>query len=138
MSNILCFDYGVTKIGVAVGNTITANASALKIIRAVKSNPNWDEIDKLIQEWDPKIIVIGKPIENNNNDLIIKKAQKFGDELFEKYKIQISYTDESFSSIEAYSQYKELRQHGFKKQNNIDHLAAKIILERWLLTNKEK
>lgn len=136
MTNIISFDYGMNKIGVAVGNTITSNATPIGIIRSVNSKPNWDEIKKILEEWQPKLIIIGQPIEDNKNDLIIRKARDFAIELFDKFKINYEFTDESYSSIEAYSQYKDLRQHGFKKQNNIDHIAAKIILERWLINNK--
>jgi len=138
MANIISFDYGINKIGVAVGNTITCNATPLGIIKSKNQTPNWDEISKLIDDWRPKLFVVGQPIQDNNDDFIIKKAKLFAEELHEKFKIDYEFTDESYSSIEAYSQYKELRQSGFKKLNNIDHLAAKIILERWLATNKQK
>tara|TARA_R110002124_G_scaffold58227_4_gene162332 strand:- start:1071 stop:1490 length:420 start_codon:yes stop_codon:yes gene_type:complete len=137
MSNILGFDFGINKIGLAIGNTITCNANPLGIIRSRNSKPNWDEITKVIEEWGPSLFIVGQPIVDNNNDIIIKKAKLFADELSEKYNIKYELVDESYSSIEAYSQYKNLRQHGYKKLNNIDHLAAKIILERWLISHKK-
>jgi len=137
MATIIGFDYGINKIGVAVGNTITCSATPLGIIKSKNQIPNWDEITKLIEDWRPKLIVVGQPILDNYDDFIIKKAKSFAEELHLKFKINYELTDESYSSIEAYGQYKELRQSGFKKLNNIDHLAAKIILERWLIHNKD-
>jgi RNase H-fold protein (predicted Holliday junction resolvase) len=55
----LGFDFGNKKIGIAVGQIITATASPLQTIRSINQNPNWEIISKLINEWRPVGLVVG-------------------------------------------------------------------------------
>ena len=59
MTICLGFDYGVKKIGVAVGDTETLIANALTTVHAVNQKTGWNEITKLIHTWQPKRMVVG-------------------------------------------------------------------------------
>ena len=72
----LAFDFGLKQIGVAFGQTITSQAHGIKILNAKSGIPNWREIEGLIEEWDPTILIVGLPIDMNNMDSRITMAAK--------------------------------------------------------------
>ena len=55
----LSFDYGTVRIGIAVGNTLTGTAQPLGVVTNHSGTPEWDKIDKLVQEWQPAGLVVG-------------------------------------------------------------------------------
>ena len=81
---IIAFDFGIKKIGVAVGQTSTYTSSPLQIIKNKDGKVNWEEINKLINEWKPELIIVGKPLNMDGTDSeIMKKVDRF----FKKLKI---------------------------------------------------
>ncbi|WP_246345213.1 Holliday junction resolvase RuvX [endosymbiont of Lamellibrachia barhami] len=62
INRVLGFDYGTRKIGVAVGQTITATATALETLLPVKNKPDWQRISQLIDEWRPDALIVGLPL----------------------------------------------------------------------------
>lgn len=59
---LLGFDFGRLRIGVAVGNTLTGSARALRIVEAEPLERRWAEIASLIDEWRPDALVVGRPV----------------------------------------------------------------------------
>ncbi|MBT8064504.1 MAG: Holliday junction resolvase RuvX, partial [Gammaproteobacteria bacterium] len=55
---ILGFDFGLRRIGVAVGQTATHTASSLETVRNGKT-PDWPAIDRLVKEWKPSLLLVG-------------------------------------------------------------------------------
>ena len=80
----LGIDYGLRKIGIAIGQCITLKASPLKIIINKRDNTNWEELDGVIRKWMPKVIVLGYPNVKKENDFI-KALNCFNDELCKRY-----------------------------------------------------
>ena len=75
---IVAFDYGEKKIGVAVGQTETNTSSPLQIIFNNNDQVNWNEISVLLDEWKPELIIIGKPLNMDGTDSeIMKKVETF-------------------------------------------------------------
>ena len=75
---IISFDFGIKKIGVAVGQTSTYSSSPLQIIYNKKNEINWPEISKLVEEWKPNLILVGKPLNMDGTDSdIMKDVEKF-------------------------------------------------------------
>ena len=70
---IISFDYGTKKIGVAVGQTQTKTASPLNVIFNKKNKINWDAIIEIIEEWKPELILIGMPLNMDGTDSEIMK-----------------------------------------------------------------
>lgn len=132
---LIGIDFGLKNIGLAVGQTLTNSASALKSIKY--SQPfNWRDLDKVIKDWQPKLIILGLPLtEDGEKQTITKEVEKFANMLDERYSIKIKYTDERYSSLEAQSEFAESRALGLTKKKdakNLDSVAAKNILQRWL------
>lgn len=135
MPSYIGIDYGLANIGIAIGQSITKTASALKTIH-VKGKFNWQELDEIIKQWQPAAIIIGKPIdENGEQQLITKQAHNFGKKVHNRYQIPVHEMDERYSSLQAQSEFAQARALGNAKRKhskNLDAHAAKNILQRWL------
>ncbi|MBO6656002.1 MAG: Holliday junction resolvase RuvX [Pseudomonadales bacterium] len=128
MSEItMAFDFGTTKIGVAVGQKITGTATPLSIVPARDGIPDWEAMDRLIEEWQPKEFVVGLPInmDGTESDMSLA-AEKFSRRLHGRYNIPAHLMDERLSTFEAKSYDGDPGQ--------VDAIAAKLILESWLAT----
>ncbi len=125
---ILGFDYGTKKIGIAVGQTITGTANPLTTLRCVKDKPDWDGIEKIIQQWQPTDLVIGLPIDTDESETeISSKARRFSRQLEGRFRLPVHMADERYTSASARSMAGKV-----KKIEELDALAAKLILETWL------
>ena len=58
---VLCFDYGEKRTGVAVGESALGQAHPLAVIKAGSDAERLAAIGKLIKEWQPEFLVIGRP-----------------------------------------------------------------------------
>ena len=130
---IIAFDYGDKKIGVAVGQTSTNTSSPLQIIFNKDNKTNWISISSLLDEWKPDLILLGKPLNMDGSESeIMKKVEKFYKELKSIYDADIEFVDERLTTFEAREILKN------EKQDNVDAHAAKILIDNWLDINKEK
>ena len=118
------FDFGIKRIGVAVGQKVTKTASSLAVVKALDGIPKWDYLDKIVLDWQPERFIVGLPINMDGSESeMSKRAQKFSRRISGRYNINSEMFDERLTSFEA-------REHDEK--NLIDAIAAKIILESWL------
>ncbi len=123
---IVAFDFGTKKIGVAVGQTETFTSSPLQIIYNDHEKTNWNEISILIKEWNPDLILVGKPLNMDGTESdIMKKVDKFLNKLEKISKVQCEYVDERLTTFEA----KEML--GENKMDDVDAHAAKILIDNW-------
>ena len=123
---IVAFDFGTKKIGVAVGQTETFTSSPLQIIYNDHEKTNWNEIIVLIEEWNPDLILVGKPLNMDGTESdIMKKVDKFLNKLEKISKVQCEYVDERLTTFEA----KEML--GENKMDDVDAHAAKILIDNW-------
>lgn len=127
---IVSFDFGTKKIGVAVGQTKTKTSSPLEIIFNKNNKTNWDSIKSIIDEWRPDIILVGKPLNMDGTDSdIMKEVDVFFKKLKKITNIPCEYVDERLTSFEARQNLLEL------KTQLIDAQAAKILIDNWLIEN---
>ncbi|MFK7863546.1 MAG: Holliday junction resolvase RuvX [Pseudohongiellaceae bacterium] len=127
----LAFDYGTQRIGIAYGQSLTGSATPVKIIKARDGIPNWQEIEQLIEEWQPDVLVVGLPynLDGSASELLVR-ATKFGNRLHGRFRKQCFGMDERLSSQEALEIVSESNRSG-KKKAAIDDVAAQIILQNW-------
>ena len=130
---IIAFDFGEKKIGVAVGQTSTNTSSPLQIIFNKDNKTNWVSISSLLDEWKPDLILLGKPLNMDGSESeIMKKVDKFYKQLKSIYDADIEFVDERLTTFEAREILKD------EKQDNVDAHAAKILIDNWFDINKEK
>ena len=130
---IIAFDYGEKKIGVAVGQTSTNTSSPLQIIFNKDNNTNWTSISSLLDEWKPDLILLGKPLNMDGSESeIMKKVDKFYKQLKSIYDADIEFVDERLTTFEAREILKD------EKHDNVDAHAAKILIDNWFDINRDK
>ncbi|MBS83448.1 MAG: Holliday junction resolvase RuvX [Gammaproteobacteria bacterium] len=133
----LGIDFGIKKIGFAIGQLITKQASPLSIIINKNNKIDWKEIDKIIKTWDIRVIILGYPYSNKINKLN-KNLEIFYSQLKVKYasKIKIIKFSEILSTESSKETYKELRKDKIrKKKAKLDDISASIILQSWFNEN---
>ena len=129
---IVAFDFGEKKIGVAVGQTSTCTSSPLQVIFNKNGKVNWFEISTLLDEWQPDLIIVGKPLNMDGTDSeIMKKVEKFNKKLRDLYDAKFEYIDERLTTFEARQILKE------NKTDEVDANAAKILIDNWFEINKK-
>ncbi len=133
---ILAFDFGLRQIGVAVGNSLLGTSEVLPILRAKDGIPNWDELDSLLAEWQPDLLVVGDPLnmDGSQSELGVRAA-KFGRRLHGRYGLTVVNVDERLTSFEAKQQLAEEGHPGDYRVKPADSVAAELILQSWLREN---
>jgi len=137
-NTLLAFDFGLKQIGVAQGQTLTGAANALSIVRAADGVPNWGEIESLIQEWKPNLLLVGLPLNMDGSESdLSQRARKFARRLEGRFQCDVLMVDERLTSREVKSSLRQsASQTGRRKKpadlSKIDHLAAALILQSWL------
>jgi putative holliday junction resolvase len=117
---ILAFDFGLKRIGVAVGEPQLRTAHPLPAIR------RFEDIDRLANEWKPARFVVGLPTSVQGAEhAMTREAERFARRLEKRYKLPVSRVDERYTSVEA-----ESRLRGLKKKT-VDSVAAQLILEQY-------
>ncbi len=130
--SVLGFDYGLRWIGVATGQTATGTATPLTRIGARDGVPDWDAVGRLIEEWQPDVVVVGLPLNMDGSESeLCARARRFGRRLAGRFAQIVEFQDERLSTREAYA-----RMHR-RPSAEADHaLAAQVILEDWLNAQK--
>ncbi len=133
---VLAFDHGQKRIGVAIGQTLTATASPLQILTARDGKPNWDEVQQLVRQWQAECLVVGLPLrEDGESQENTHLARRFGNQLAGRTGLVVHWVDERFTSRSAEQRRRELRRAGAIGRNSSRHddaVAAQLILEHWL------
>jgi putative Holliday junction resolvase len=130
---IISIDLGLKRIGLAYSadkNFVTP----LNAIERKNRNQASAEVKAAIKEWGAEAVVIGIPIGGSSEDEMRRRVEHFMNLV--DFEGPVYYQDESHSSLEAEESMKGLIKQ--KKDGRIDSLAAKIILERWILANKSR
>ena len=132
---ILAFDYGSRRIGIAVGQDVTASASPVGVVDNGERGVDHDRIRAIIGEWHPTRLVVGMPTHADGSPGTMTAAvETFVDELA-RYGLPISTIDERYSSVEAGQALKNARKQGARgriSKQDIDAAAAVVIAERYL------
>lgn len=130
---LLGFDFGMKRIGVAVGQTVTKNATPITVVQAKAGIPDWRELEKLIKKWQPDAFVVGIPYNMDNTEQpLTQAARQFAVSLSERFQIPFFEMDERLTSVEVRGRVFEEGGYKALKNTAIDSLAAQLILENWL------
>lgn len=132
---ILAFDFGLRRIGVAVGQDVTGSASPLGTVANRDNVIDHDRIAALIGEWRPTGLVVGMPAHADGSPSEMQEPVNDFIRQLERYALPIDTVDERYTSIEAERVLKEARAAGTRgriSKDMIDSAAAVFIAERFL------
>ena len=128
---VMAFDFGLKNIGIAIGQEITKTASTFYSINAEDGQPNWPELDKIINEWNPNLFVVGDPFNmDGSRSKIQDLSDRFSKSLNKRYDINIEKTDERLTSREAKERLESLSIRT-RDSSNKHSISAQVILEDW-------
>ncbi len=128
----LAFDFGLRSIGVAYGQSLTGTAQALAPLKAKDGIPQWQRVEALIKEWQPKQLVVGLPLHMDGSESDLStRARKFGKRLHGRYTLPVAMMDERLTSFSVKQDVSEQGHKGNYKHKPIDSYAAQMILEDW-------
>jgi putative Holliday junction resolvase len=133
---ILAFDYGLRRIGIAVGNSGTGTASPAGAL-PVHGAPDWPAIGHCIGNWMPGRLLVGLPYNMDGTDTALTAAcRSFAAELRSRFNLPVDLVDERLTSAAATADLREVRRSGARirrvKREDVDANAARLILESWL------
>ena len=130
---LLGFDFGMKRIGVAVGQTLTGTANPLRTLKAEQGKPNWSEIKELVKEWGADACVVGKPFNMDNSDSWITEAvQQFAQLLEENTHLPVYLVDERLTTKSARQIVHEHPTIKRKAYQGVDDYCAALILETYM------
>ncbi|MGE5466708.1 MAG: Holliday junction resolvase RuvX [Ignavibacteria bacterium] len=129
---VLAFDFGIQRIGVAVGAAMLRSARPLHTISAAANAPRFEAIGKLIDEWRPARLVVGLPLSLDGSEHeMTARCRRFAQQLHGRFRLPVEFVDERLSSAEAEAR---LRGEGRDLRRNkaaIDAEAAAVILQSY-------
>jgi putative Holliday junction resolvase len=116
------FDFGVKRIGIAMGNTLTGQAQPLTVIKAVDNATRFQLIGDLINEWKPARLIVGEPRhpDGAEHDMTLR-SRRFANQLHGRFSLPVELVDERYSSAVIPQKRGEI----------IDAKAAAIILQQY-------
>ena len=130
---LLGFDFGMKRIGIAVGQMITQTARALTTLSADQGMPQWKEVDKIVKTWYPDALVVGIPLNMDGTEQpLTEAARQFVRALEDRFKLPVYGIDERLTTKAAREQV--FNQGGYKalQGGQIDSIAAQLILQNWI------
>ncbi len=131
----MAFDFGEKRIGVAIGESLLSSARALTTIEAETNEQRFASIGKLIAEWQPARLVVGRPAHADRDapHEFAPRCERFARQLAGRFQLPVELTDERYSSAIA-----ESRLSGDKRKNKarLDAEAAAVILQAWFANGK--
>ncbi len=129
---ILCFDYGTKSIGVAVGSELTGSATLLAALKARDGIPDWEQIARLIHDWQPQLLLVGLPLnmDGSEQDFTVR-TRKFANRLHGRFGLPVTLHDERLSTADARSRLFAAGGYRNLSKDKVDSLSAQIIFEGW-------
>jgi putative holliday junction resolvase len=124
---VLAFDFGLKRIGVAVGEPALGTSHPLGAVPG-EGDAAFIAIEKLLAEWQPAQLVVGVPVSADGaaHDMT-RRAERFARRLEGRYRLPVARVDERFTSVEAESRLRGTR----ASKEQIDAVAAQLILEQF-------
>jgi putative Holliday junction resolvase len=130
---LLAFDFGEKRIGVAVGNTLSATTQPLVTLHGEQNDQRFAAIEKLLREWQPAALVVGLPCNDDGTPHeMTRLCRRFANRLKGRFNLAVILVDERYTSAAASAQLNEAGIRGIKQKPLLDQVAAQHILQAYL------
>jgi len=133
---VLSLDFGLKRIGVASGDTLTRSAHPRATLANGPQGPDWEALKRILADTRPARIAVGEPYNADGSESpLTGAARRFATELARRSGLPVDLVDERWSSQDAEERLRDERASGDRKRRvtkeAIDAAAAAVILERW-------
>ncbi len=133
---VLSFDFGLQRVGVAVGEAETGTAHPLPPVAAASQAGRFTAIARLVKEWRPALFVVGRPLgEDGVAHETTRRAERFARQLGGRFGLPVELVDERYSSVEVESRMRAA--YGTRKAVKLargkvlDSQAAQLLLQQY-------
>ncbi|MDP2691548.1 MAG: Holliday junction resolvase RuvX [bacterium] len=129
--NVLALDFGLKRIGTAVGST----ESGIAFARAVLKNTDflYEDVGKIILHDQIEQILLGMPYRQRGEvGTIHDELMDFYDELMDRFDLPIEMIDERYTSKMAIQKLHDMGMKAREQRGHVDSLAAQHFLQEWL------
>jgi len=133
---VLAFDFGLQRIGVAVGEPELGTAHPLSAVAAQSGPGRFTMIARLVKEWRPSLLLVGRPLgEDGAAHEMTRRSERFARQLSGRFRLPVRLVDERYSSAAAESRVRAaagaLRASRLSRARALDSYAAQLILEQY-------
>jgi putative Holliday junction resolvase len=133
---VLAFDFGLKRIGIASGDTLTRQAAPRPAAAVGRAGPDWERIAGEVRALSPELLIVGTPYNADGGEgQLGVRVRAFAAELGRRFTLPVHLVDERFSSLEASETLKARRASGQMRRrverSDVDSAAAAVILTRW-------
>lgn len=139
--NVMAFDFGMTRIGVAIGDVVLQIPHPLAVVTGKNKFEKFAKIKELVDKWKPTLLVVGMPVtdtekqkiegKNQVKDQLITNIKRFSNRLKEQFKLAVELVNEEYSSSMASSKLNEQAVFALKQKAKLDAVSATVILQRY-------
>ncbi|MDR1646616.1 MAG: Holliday junction resolvase RuvX [Zoogloeaceae bacterium] len=135
MGTVLAFDFGEKRTGVAIGETALKQAHPLMVLHAGDEALRLAAIEKLIREWCPEGLVVGRPVYvDGAAHRMTDRARAFAETLAARFRLPVAEADERLTSLDAETRLRETGRSAKAAKPLLDAVAAQLILQTWFDT----
>lgn len=130
---LLGVDFGTKRVGFAVSSRDQSMSSPLKTCQRQTPDADTKFVNKLVQEYDIKGLVVGLPVHMSGDEGgVAAQARGYGTWLSKATKLPVCYWDERFTSAKAETLLYSADLTPKQRKDKIDKLAAHIMLQSFL------
>jgi putative pre-16S rRNA nuclease len=143
VQTVVALDFGLKRIGIASGDTLTRAAHPRLTIANGPQGPDWAAFDRVLADVRPARIVVGEPYNADGSvSALTEAARRFAAGLAQRSNLPVDLVDERWSSQDAEERLRDARATGERRRRvtkqDVDAAAAAVILERWFSEHREK
>ena len=129
---IMAFDFGTQKMGMAVGQSLIESANPLALFPMKDGIPNWDELLKIVKQYQPTLFLVGLPLNMDDTESELStRSRKFARRLRHQTNIETLMVDERLTTREARDELDHYQALGRGKKLSADSIAAALFIESW-------
>jgi putative holliday junction resolvase len=140
---VVALDFGLKRIGIASGDTLTRTANPRSTLANGLHGPDWSAIDRVLKDLRPARLAVGEPYNADGSpSALTEAARRFAAELSRRSALPVDLVDERHSSQDAEERLREMRATGQRgrrvTREDVDAVAAAVILERWFAESTQR
>ena len=137
MKRIMGIDYGDARTGVALSDLLCSIVGSTTVVPSRNREKAMADIVRIAKEQDVGTIVVGLPRNMDGSEgPRAELCRAFGQDLGQATGLPIVMWDERRTTVEAHNILSQHNYHGQKRKNTVDAVAASLILEGYLNSQK--